>query len=911
MSDRATRNGKALSLMIVSVIALAGAAALLGVASPSARAATCAQVGTTIGGDWTITSAQVCSGILYTVDGTITINSGGSLTLINGGLSFDKDMLHRGYALTVNTGGSLILDNSIVTVQTTAIDPYLKLALTVNGGALTMQNGAVLKFPGWFNATGATISLSDSAITGFLPGDIASTGVYIGDNDNSPLIRWSSTTAALYDSQIARLYENISAASATNVTGPIEGNVSLLSGSSLYAYDSYIAADFSNVFGLHNEIQVSGGSSAYLYNVTIDQSETPTSESLWEPAFMPLDTTSNIYLLRWARITVLDSTGFPVSGAAIAAASSPSNSPASYPDNGGGTTPSAMTLTFLGKTSTTWDVTDANGNALLPLYTDLINTTSLPNAHSFGNYQLTVTFSTATAVGGVNFNPYPAVTWQDNNAMVTIQMMNVQVRTGPDLALHQSDYPGTLSIIENQPFTVHALVYNQGETDASNVGVAAWLNGSRSNTVASATVATIAAGSFANVSLNIAGIGTPGPHTLELVADPNNTIDEGGALQEANNFANITLNILPPPSGFILLAAPDAGAIIAPGTSMSVSGYVRTDSGNAVTGVTVTVQLVSGSTVLASNTTTTDNVGFFLAVVTVPAGTVDGSYTVLASSSATTIGSDSRAVTIRAPASFLNTLVPLLGIEWWLFLILIAIVIAAAVGITLYFKVYGLGKMVECGECGSFIPEDATVCPRCGVEFEKDMAKCSNCQAWIPVDVKQCPECGVEFATGELDMADYQQKMRLQYDEVVQKLRQDASRQLGRSLSEAEFQEWWRKQPTFVTFEDWLHDEEEMRKQGSKACPTCGTLNSVTAKVCHKCGTLMQAPAAKINAGVKVGAPRRAVRPPSTGAAPGAPPPAEEEEAAPPSGPVVQKRVIKRTPGEGEESTQDQGDQNL
>jgi hypothetical protein len=31
-----------------------------------------------------------------------------------------------------------------------------------------------------------------------------------------------------------------------------------------------------------------------------------------------------------------------------------------------------------------------------------------------------------------------------------------------------------------------------------------------------------------------------------------------------------------------------------------------------------------------------------------------------------------------------------------------------------------------------------------------------------------------------------------------------------------------------------------MRKMGSKPCPTCGTLNSVTATVCHKCGSLMR-----------------------------------------------------------------------
>src|SRR5256884_7486155 len=119
-------------------------------------------------------------------------------------------------------------------------------------------------------------------------------------------------------------------------------------------------------------------------------------------------------------------------------------------------------------------------------------------------------------------------------------------------------------------------------------------------------------------------------------------------------------------------------------------------------------------------------------------------------------------------------------------------------------------------------------------------------------------------------MADYQEKMRLQYDEVVQKFKEEASRQLGRALSDREFQEWWRKQPTFVTFEDWLREEEEMRKMGSKPCPTCGTLNSVTATVCHNGGSLM----------------RETTRPPSGGGGGR-------------SAPVVPARQPRRRPGPG------------
>src|SRR2546425_12726245 len=121
LSSRAERNGKALSFLIVLTLALGRVFATVVALSAVARAGTCDQVGGVIPQTWTITTTQVCTGILYTVDATININSGGSLTLSNGGLSFAKDTAHSSYALNVNAGGELILNNSIVTTQTNEI----------------------------------------------------------------------------------------------------------------------------------------------------------------------------------------------------------------------------------------------------------------------------------------------------------------------------------------------------------------------------------------------------------------------------------------------------------------------------------------------------------------------------------------------------------------------------------------------------------------------------------------------------------------------------------------------------------------------------------------------------------------------------------------------------------------------
>jgi predicted amidophosphoribosyltransferase len=61
------------------------------------------------------------------------------------------------------------------------------------------------------------------------------------------------------------------------------------------------------------------------------------------------------------------------------------------------------------------------------------------------------------------------------------------------------------------------------------------------------------------------------------------------------------------------------------------------------------------------------------------------------------------------------------------------------------------GEVVECGECGAFIPSSSTTCPKCGIEFETDLARCSECEAWIPANSSSCPVCGTAFTIESLE----------------------------------------------------------------------------------------------------------------------------------------------------------------
>src|SRR5207245_3041492 len=88
------------------------------------------------------------------------------------------------------------------------------------------------------------------------------------------------------------------------------------------------------------------------------------------------------------------------------------------------------TLWYLGRTASganAWNRTDANGLALIPLFTDQITTATLPNAESFGNYHQQVAYAASSTTGDEFYDPYPAVSAANNSKWVTMSFSNLQV----------------------------------------------------------------------------------------------------------------------------------------------------------------------------------------------------------------------------------------------------------------------------------------------------------------------------------------------------------------------------------------------------------------------------------------------------------------------------------------------------
>ncbi len=180
------------------------------------------------------------------------------------------------------------------------------------------------------------------------------------------------------------------------------------------------------------------------------------------------------------------------------------------------------------------------------------------------------------------------------------------------------------------------------------------------------------------------------------------------------------------------------------------------------------------------------------------------------------------------------------GIPLWMIFLFIAIAAAGVVGGAMAYLWYrGPEEWVECGNCGATISAEETECPECGVEFEMDKVRCSECGDWIPASASTCPECGAEFITTGKEIEEYSDRMRDQYKKYKQRFKKEAEKELGRELSDDQFMKWWKNQPSFITFDEWVEREEIRRKEGGIECPECGSLNPSDAAICQKCGSTL------------------------------------------------------------------------
>ncbi len=162
-----------------------------------------------------------------------------------------------------------------------------------------------------------------------------------------------------------------------------------------------------------------------------------------------------------------------------------------------------------------------------------------------------------------------------------------------------------------------------------------------------------------------------------------------------------------------------------------------------------------------------------------------------------------------------------LGLPLWIWIAIAVAVVVAILVVLLVFRRQAAGKLVECGECGELIPEDATVCPKCGAEFESDMVRCSRCSATIPAKSQFCPECSAQLLGAPGEGASDPERQA--YADFTEKFRTEGKRELGDNYTESAFWDWWKRQPTYVPFSQWSAQQNKGTPRAGMSAPPVGS----------------------------------------------------------------------------------------
>ncbi|HLF06485.1 MAG TPA: zinc ribbon domain-containing protein [Thermoplasmata archaeon] len=249
--------------------------------------------------------------------------------------------------------------------------------------------------------------------------------------------------------------------------------ISLWGSSTWVAMDSHLDIDFKTfASGDHNFLNISHTSQFYGFGVTFDVPESPPLG----PAVMTNGAETNAFLYRWASITATDSFAAPIPKAGLVFGSDfgfPLNQTVRGLNDLNASRPYSAPLlehisrTYRPVTAANISTTTEAGWAIVPLISDIINHTKLPNSLFVGVYNASVDHAIGKASGyPVTLENYPKTSNSDNWHFATFKHPNslAHADLAPLLML-----PDEATILTPVNLTVN--LTNNGTADAKGVDV--------------------------------------------------------------------------------------------------------------------------------------------------------------------------------------------------------------------------------------------------------------------------------------------------------------------------------------------------------------------------------------------------------------------------------------------------------
>jgi len=247
----------------------------------------------------------------------------------------------------------------------------------------------------------------------------------------------------------------------------------------------------------HNALRVCEKSEAYLYNVTVDSSETGGIPETGNPPFIS-DDSSTIILYRWLDIRTTDFPGTFLDGVRVEVNLTE--------------TPSNIVLNYLGKPINKTE----NGKVIVPVPTDVMLPKNWPNSKFIGNYKVECYYSNYFVSSNMSFVQFPYIDKEYNTELVTV----VFTKLIPEFTVNMDV---SNSVMQNEVVQVNATIYNIGTTNAYNVPVIFYDNGKE---FANKNVDVIMEGSkFVSVNWSAVSTTPSEVHNISVVVNPLDVID--------------------------------------------------------------------------------------------------------------------------------------------------------------------------------------------------------------------------------------------------------------------------------------------------------------------------------------------------------------------------------------------------
>ena len=586
-----------------------------------------------------------------------------------------------------------------------------------------------------------------------------------------------------------------------------------------------------------NKLDITNGAAAYLASVTIPSGR---SGVFWNASAVQPDATSNAYLYRWLIVPVTGQGGLPIGGAQV--------TPFYSYDTNQLNNHTATTLNALSTANvdlynyanafdkangiTSYGLSSPAGQGWLLVASSWVNQSSLPNGIFLGGYHIGVSLPGAGAAGNQwvysSVTPYPqgmnpagpdtstGVNYPSFGPAVAFANVNVTVQG-------VLSSPASASI--GQTLKVTANVKNTGSGPVpSYIANLSYVNAfppvGTYRVAPSQTFPVLPAGTSRplNVSwlINQTVTGLHGWINTSLVL----TVVWGGGHAPTGGLITETIPVTVQPSQIaVTIVAPKGTYLLQSETP--VTGNVTFNGSGPATVLVTAVETGHYYPVAFAHQLPP---GQYNASIMPDPTMTPGTYSLLVNASFN--GRTTHIVLTNwmvlpgaAAASQPWYEQAFFGLPLWLWIVIAALVVVGGVGGFLVYSRYAArGKLVECGECGELIPESATVCPKCGAEFETGLVRCSRCNSTIPADSKVCPECSAQLLGAPEEGA--RDPERQGYADFVERYRAEAKKELQDNYTEGAFWDWWKRQPSYVPFNQWRLQQSQGSRIGMSAPPT-------------------------------------------------------------------------------------------